>query len=109
MPSLKPALLALIVISALFAGCASDTAARKALSDAERAMLLVEVANGALTESDWTGALQLLAQAETLDNRMPSLYHTRAIALIGRGMYKEAVAAAKHAVELAPKYPEANA
>lgn len=89
--------------------CSSpETAPHKEYTENEKAKLLVEVANGALAEGDWTGALQYLARAERLNKDMPELYHSRALAMYKKHDLKAAIEAAKKAIEIRPEYPEAN-
>src|SRR4051812_40591078 len=65
----------------ILSGCASESGLqKKTFSKAERARMLVEIANGALLEGDPTGALQNLAHAEQLDSTLPELHHSKAVA-----------------------------
>ena len=72
----------LILVGIVFViGCGTGMNSEKRnYSNSEKARMLVEIANGALSEGDSTGALQSLARAEELDDSVPELYHSRALA-----------------------------
>ena len=95
-----------LAYSTLVLGCASAT--KKELSAADRARLLVDIANGAILEGDPTGALQNLARAEVEDPRLPELHHSRSLAFAARKEQQLAIASARKAVEIKPDYSEAN-
>jgi len=104
-----PKALAPLFLIALFAvsGC-SSTPAEKNISSTDRARLYVEAANGALAEGDPTGALVLLKKAETENNEVPEIFHSRAIALYVKRDIKGAIESARRAVEIKPDYADAN-
>lgn len=90
-------------------GCAtSETAPPKSYTNTEKARMIIEIANGALAEGDATGALQNLARAEQLDEQLPELHHSRALAFYVKNDLKSAIQAAKRSVELKPNYADAN-
>lgn len=68
----------------------------------------VDVANASLLENDPTGALQNLVTAEQEDPTLPSIYHTRALALYAKHDVPGALASARKAIKLAPAWPDAN-
>ncbi|MBI3535215.1 MAG: tetratricopeptide repeat protein [Deltaproteobacteria bacterium] len=80
----------------------------KPLTQIDRAWLMIEVAKGALHESDATGALQTLADAEKLAPNLPELYHVRALAYFAKHDLQKAIHEAKQAVFLSPTYSDAN-
>lgn len=77
------------------------------VSGSTKAMLLIEIANGALMEGDITGALIHLQQAEKEDDSIPEIFHTRALAYYSKKEYKLAIPAAERAVKLRPSYSDA--
>ena len=100
-------------LSVIFgAGCAStvttSTHTNKVYTRTDRARMLVEVANGALAEGDPTGALQSLLKAEQEDDRLPELYHSKALAFYAKHDLESAVESAQKAVEIKPNYADAN-
>jgi Tfp pilus assembly protein PilF len=70
--------------------------------------MLVEIANGALVEGDPTGALQNLAQAEQIDDDLPELHHSKALAYFAKHDLNSALSSAKKAVEIRPTYTDAQ-
>ncbi len=97
----------LVLGSLVMQGCVSGRK-KIELTRAERARMLVEVANGALLEGDPTGALQSLSEAEKVDDSLPELHHSYALAYLRKHELKRAIECAKKAVALNPEYPEAN-
>src|SRR4051812_42305258 len=102
-------------INALSTGCAtssdnpnSPSSNAKDLSSTQRARMKVDIANGALLEGDATGALQNLNEAELEDDSLPELHHTRALAYFAKKDLDRAIKSAKIAVDLKPKYSDAN-
>lgn len=89
-------------------GCASPTSNLKKPTRTERARMLIQIANGAIIEGDAIGALQNLAEAEKENNRLPELFHSRALAFHQKKDLDKAILAARKAVELKPDYSDAN-
>ncbi len=89
-------------------GCSSSKITAKEYTRTERALLVVDIANGALLEGDSVGALQNLAQAERIDPNLPEIYHTKAIAFFMKKDLASALQAARRAVEIAPHFSDAN-
>ena len=81
---------------------------KKEITAKERAQLILDVANGALVEGDGTGALQLLVQVQALDSTLPGLHHSKALAYHLKGDNESAIEEARLAVQLDPKYSDAN-
>lgn len=104
--------LSVLAVSALFSGaCATGGPGKhekKEPSRTERARMLVEVANGALSEGDPTGALENLLRAEREDAKLPELHHSKALAFFMKHDLPAATAEARKAVELKEDYTEAN-
>ncbi len=94
------------------AGCATTVVENaqptKVYSNTEKARMIVEIANGALAEADPTGALQHLARAESMDENLPELHHSKALAYYGKKDLNNAIKSAKRAVEIKPNYSDAN-
>jgi len=80
----------------------------KSLTSTDRARMQIEIANGALVEGDPTGALQHLTLAEREDNKLPELFHSKALAYYGKKNLPEALKAARQAVALKSDYSDAN-
>lgn len=95
-------LVIVVVAFGLVTGCSTSTK-KKELTRKERAVLLTQVANGALLEGDPTGALQNLRVAEEYDATLPEIFHSRALAFEAKGDLNQALANAKKAMALAPK------
>lgn len=93
---------ALLTISA----CSSMPESK--VTGADRARMLVEIANGAIAEGDPTGALQNLARAEAEDDSLPELHHSKALAYHLRREPAKAIQCARRALELKPEYADAN-
>ncbi len=90
-------------------GCATPSSKKSnEMSRTDRARMLIEVANGALAEGDPTGALQNLTEAERIDNSLPELYHSFAVAYLNKHNLPLAIENAQKAVAIKPDYPEAN-
>ncbi len=87
-------------------GCSSSNPgdSKGPLTSERKSELLVEAAQGALVEGDPIGCLQLLEQAEKLDDSKPELYHTRALAFFARKDQKSALENAKRSIEINPKF-----
>ncbi len=90
-------LLSLVALSAC-----SSAPEKKQLTKRERALLYVELANGALVEGDPTGALQALRSAEEFDPSLPEIYHSRALAFEAKKDIPTALIEAKKAAMMAP-------
>lgn len=99
-------MLALLALS-LALGCATGQSS-KTLSDTERARMMVDIANGALKEGDATGALQHLVSAEKLDENLPELHHSKAVAFFMKQDRKTAILEARKALDLKPDYVDAQ-
>lgn len=95
------------VVFIMAVACASSGEKRE-LSNQEKARLMVNIANGALLEGDPTSALEYLIRAEKIDQTLPELYHSKALALFAKSDRVGAVDAARRAVKLKPDYSEAN-
>jgi Tfp pilus assembly protein PilF len=91
-------------------GCASAPTSekKKEPTATERAQMLVEIANGSLTEGDATGALETLMRAEKEDSSLPELHHSKALAYYFKKDLTSAIEEARKAVELKPNYSDAN-
>jgi Tfp pilus assembly protein PilF len=100
--------LSALLSTALFlvTGCATTSSNK--LSKTEQAFLLIQAADGAIAENDPSGALKFLADAEKLDDSIPELYLSRAIAYANKKMLSQAIQSVKRAVEIRPDYSEAN-
>lgn len=96
------------LVGVLFLGGCASTSKSGSLSRADRARLLIEVANGAILEGDPTGALGNLVEAEALDPSLPELHHSRALAFYMKKDLGAAMASARKAVALRPEYADAN-
>ncbi len=88
-------------------GCATSSE-RKELTKTERARLFLDVANASLMEGDAIAALENLSRAESFAPEMPEISHSRALAFHMKKDSEAAIAAAKKAVEMSPKYSAAN-
>ncbi len=88
-------------------GCATS-GTKHELSKTERAKLYVDLANSSLVEGDPVSALENLNVAEKLDDDLPDIYHTRALAYHAKKDYARALAEAQKAVELQPNFPDAS-
>jgi type IV pilus assembly protein PilF len=103
----------LLSFLALFGGCATSGDGEHPLdgkpikSPRERAQLLIEAADGSLTEGDPIGALQFLARAESLDPKYAPIYHAKALAYAYRKDYPSALREMKKSVGLDPENPYA--
>ncbi len=104
-------------IAIAWAGCASAPRSatqpsapveRTELEGKAKALLLIDVANGALLEGDPTAALVHLQQAEREDASIPELYHSRALAYYVKKELALAISAAEKAVRLRPEYSDAQ-
>ncbi len=95
-----------VILIGLLSACAG-TKERGPMSSREKARTLVEVANGALSEGDPTGALTALVSAEALDDSLPELYHSRALAFIAKKNTQAALENAQKAVTIFPNYSDA--
>jgi Tfp pilus assembly protein PilF len=100
------ALMPLIGVSAALTACA--TSGTRGLSSEEKAALYINAAAGAMSDGQPVTALQDLAQAEKIAPKMPEIFHTRALVYVKKGEFPQAIAAAKRAVELNPKYSAAQ-
>ena len=89
-------------------GTPQTTPQPKEYSKTEKARMLVELANGALAERDATGPLQSLPRGEQLDDSLPELYHSRALAFYMKEDLEAALRAAKQAIEMKSDYADAN-
>jgi Tfp pilus assembly protein PilF len=96
-----------LALSAL-AACSTAGPPKKELSHSERAMMLVDIANGALNEGDPTGALENLLAAEREDPTIASIHHSKALVFYAKHDLNSALLEARKAVELKPDYPDAN-
>jgi Tfp pilus assembly protein PilF len=109
---LKGPILPIVLFSALMAwGCASSEGGSKQarkLDPKERAMLQLEIANAALNEGDFIGAISQLYRAEALDPKNPMIHHAKAVAFYRRNDRQTALESAQHAVRLSPEYSQAN-
>jgi Tfp pilus assembly protein PilF len=95
-----------LIVMVTVGGCASSS--KNDLSKADRARMLVDLANGAILEGDSTGALQALLQAEELSPDLPELHHSKALAYYAKKDLLTALVEARKAVELMPNYSDAN-
>lgn len=93
---------ALVLFSATLVSCSSAQKSKSPLTKAERAKMLIEVANAAVIEGDPTGALQQLAEAEQLAPESPDLHHVKAIAYYAKKDLNTAIASARRSTELKP-------
>ncbi len=98
----------LLALCIFLTGCSSEVVKTREYSKTEKALLYLSVANAALLQGDHTGALQSLVQAEALDNSLPGLFHSKALAYFGKHDLETAIASARRAVELSPNFSEAN-
>lgn len=89
-------------------GCSTGEPKRKEVSKRDRARMLIEIGNGALTEGDPTGALENYLRAEELEPNLPELHHSKALAFYAKHDLNTAIASAKRAVEIMPNYADAN-
>ena len=93
-------------------GCAgatrSGTAAKKEIPAEKKGELLVLAAEGANNEGDIVGALQILQDAEKYVPRSPALHFTRASSFYLRNDFPSAIVHLKRALEIDPKYSQAN-
>jgi Tfp pilus assembly protein PilF len=90
-------------------GCASaEVTPPKEYSKVDKARMIIEIANGSLAEGDATGALQSLAQAETIESELPELHHSRALAFYAKNDLNSAIQSAFRAVKLKPDYADGN-
>lgn len=81
---------------------------RREPTHAERARMLIEIANSALLEGDAVGALENLQRAEKEDAQLPELYHSKALAYYMKRDVPTAIVQARKAVDLKPDYSDAN-
>lgn len=88
-------------------GCATGSGS-KSLSKTDKARLLIDAANGALSEGDPIGALQLLAKAEEQDNSLAEIHHSKALAFFAKREPSMALEEARRAVTINPNYTDAN-
>lgn len=95
-----------ILAALCLSACA--TGSNEKLSDHDRALTLIQAADGALVEKDPTGALQYLKDAERFDPDIPDLYHTQALAYYQKHDLESAIISARKAVGLKPDFSEAN-
>lgn len=95
-----------LLIAAGLAACATNSAER--LSDHDRALTLIQAADGALVEKDPTGALQYLKEAERYDPDIAELYHSQALAYYQKNDLESAIISARKALGLKPDYSDAN-
>jgi type IV pilus assembly protein PilF len=104
MTSTAMMLAALFILSA----CATSHKKKAELTDAQRARLLIQVADGALIENDPTAALEALIQAEAADPTIPEIYNSMALAFYAKSDFQAALLNAQKAVKIAPGYPDGN-
>jgi type IV pilus assembly protein PilF len=99
-----------VMLAALFilSACATSHKKKAELTDAQRARLLLQVADGALIENDPTAALEACIQAEAVDPTIPEIYNTKALAFYAKNDFQSALLNAQKAVKLAPGYPDGN-
>ena len=97
-----------IFFMVIIQGCASGEKKSDNMSQADRARMYIEVANGCLLEADPTGAIQNLTEAQKIDRNLPELHHSFALAYFAKHDLKTAIDYAKKAVELRPDYAAAN-
>ena len=90
-----------------FSSCSSLGSKPMKGSNAERAALLVDAAQGSLIEKDPIGAIQYLKSAQELAPKLWTIYHMRALAFQMRKMPDEALVEMKKAVDLSPENPYA--
>jgi len=93
-------------VLAFAASCA--TADKKELSSEERARLWVSSAQSSLAENDFTGALQLLAKAETENADVPEIYLTRSMVFYRKHDLPQALKTVKMALKLKPDSSDAK-
>lgn len=95
-------------LCSVLGGCATllggDT--QKELSGRDRAILFVQMAQGALLEGDPTGALQNLAEAEKWDAELASLHYFRSLAYFAKRDSKAALKSVEKAVQLDSAHSE---
>ncbi|MCM0605040.1 MAG: tetratricopeptide repeat protein [Xanthomonadaceae bacterium] len=105
-----PKLLNVIAVSALTFILSSCTTAPKKqqLTDADKAILFLTIANSALAEGDATGALASALDAEQLDPKNAAVHHTKALAFFAKKEMDQALSSARKAVEFAPNSPEGH-
>jgi Tfp pilus assembly protein PilF len=98
-----------MMLAALFVLSACATPHKKTeLTDAQRARLPLQVADGALIENDPTAALEACMQAEAVDPTIPEIYNSKALAYYAKQDFQSALLSAQKAVKLAPGYPDGN-
>jgi type IV pilus assembly protein PilF len=95
------------VLCGALTACSSGPQLKKA-SPEERAALYVNAAYTALNSGDPMIALEDLAQAQTLNPKMPEIYHTRALVYVVRENIPGAIEETQKALELKPDYSAAN-
>ena len=91
----------------LFIFACSSTGGNKMNSE-QKAWTFVNMANGAISEGDYTGALQNLKEAETLDPDIPEVYHSRAVAFYFKHDLDSALQSGQRALEIKPEYVQAH-
>lgn len=95
-----------LLIAVSLSACATNSAEK--LSDHDRALTLIQAADGALVEKDPTGALQYLKEAERFDPDIAELYHSQALSYYQKNDLESAIISARKAIGLKPDYSEAS-
>jgi Tfp pilus assembly protein PilF len=101
-------LLSLASLSLLVSCATLDSPKPTKLTSAQKAEIMVQAAFAAVQEGDPTGALQALVQAEELSPKSPNVHHVKAIAYFTKKLMPQAIASAKRAVELDPKFSDGH-
>jgi len=91
-----------LIVAALFcAGCASQKTS--STTPRQRALLLVQAAQGALQEGDRVAAFNYLKSAQELDDSCAEIFHMRGIAFMSKRDLAKALIEFKTAAKLAPE------
>lgn len=100
-------LLCLALLPLFAASCATGGSKRE-LSKPQHARALLQIANGAISEGDPTGALEMLLKAEAEDPSLPEIPHSKGIAFLMKGDANTALSEVRRALAMKPDYPEAS-
>lgn len=96
------------VLSLCFLVVACATSARPPLTARQKARLYLDIAVAAIQENDFSDALRRLFEAEAIDPAIPEIHHCKALAYLGKRDTVKALASARKAVELEPRFPDAQ-
>lgn len=105
-PSFRIFFIGLAVSAAASLSSCATHSTHTSLEPAEKARLLLELANGHLMDGDAIGALQNLELAERADPSIADIYQSRAIAFSYRKDLPRAVEAAEEAFRRDPARPD---